>query len=109
MRLRSVRLSFRKILQCAFYGLRFPEQKFAPKFPQFDFGQVPMDFVPCIEGGIYNVLQRKNLMNPAFGILGMTFGTISFVLATEAVRQIAKPEAEFKRRGIIEPEFRSDK
>ena len=48
-------------------------------------------------------------MNPAFGILGMTFGIIGFAMAAKAIRKIAKLEAELKRRGVIEPEFSSEK
>jgi len=43
-----------------------------------------------------------------FGIIGMSFGIMGFVLATSAFSRISKLEKQLKETGVLEKEFKSE-
>ncbi|MBT5876283.1 MAG: hypothetical protein HOH43_22860 [Candidatus Latescibacteria bacterium] len=44
----------------------------------------------------------------AFGIIGMSLGTMGFIFALSAQAKIAKLEKQLKKAGILDKEYKSD-
>ena len=51
--------------------------------------------------------KRGNVME-VFGIIGMSFGTMGFIFAMNALSKIAKLEKQLKEAGVLDREFKSD-
>ena len=43
----------------------------------------------------------------AFGIIGMSFGTISFIFSLSALARIAKLEKQLRETGVLDKEYKS--
>jgi hypothetical protein len=43
----------------------------------------------------------------AFGIIGMSLGTMGFIFALNALTKIAKLEKQLKGKGILDQDFKS--
>ena len=44
-----------------------------------------------------------------FGIIGMSFGTMGFIFALNAMSRIDKLEKKLKELGVMDQEFKSEK
>ena len=44
----------------------------------------------------------------AFGIIGMSLGTMGFIFSLNALARIAKLETQLKESGVLDKEFKSE-
>jgi hypothetical protein len=55
----------------------------------------------------YQIKRGRSRME-AFGIIGMSLGTMGFIFALSAQAKIAKLEKQLKKAGILDKEYKSD-